>query len=1320
METQLSFDAPGELPRHRASRATRVAGGFSQADDRTASTKRGTDQWFFALQPTDAAREAAIRYQQEISTLHGLRGFRLKPENLHVSLHSIGGGPVLPEGILKAARDAAASLSLAPFGVTFDEAMSFKSSGDRKPFVLCGGKGATELVAFHRLLGEAMRQHGLGGLVRRSLTPHMTLIWDPAPIAPHSVPPISWIVTEYVLVHSIAGKNRHRVVARWPLGCPATAVVRFISTPRATCPDNPVRYAELHARSAFSFLRGGSIPEDLVCAAKDMGVPAMALLDRDGVYGAPRFYQSAHEGKFAVRPRTGAEITMEDGSVVPLLVANRTGYQNLCQLITAAKLTERQVTPASSRPAEDCRPEAGATPRDRKRPCFATWAELERFSGGLVALTGDEEGPVRRAWRTQGAAAARAALEKLTAIFGCDSDPANSRLFVELQRHRIRGEDREISFLRDLAAARRLPLLATGGVNYATRDDCMVADVFTCLRLHLTLDAAGRHLEPNAGRRVKSAAEMRALFADLPAALDNSVRLESRLDFTLQNLGYEFPVFPTPPGVTMDQLLRERTFDSAPARIGGPVTPELAAQLNRELELIARLKFSGYFLIVWDICRWARGQNILVQGRGSAANSAVCYVLGITAVNPLKHRLLFDRFLNDSRVGRDGKPSWPDIDLDFPSGDRRERVIQQVYQRYGRRGAAMTANVICFRGRSATREIGKVLGFGADALDRFSSLYANGDFPETLGLQEQLKMSGIAAQHPRAEAMVRLNHLVRGLPRHLGQHSGGMVICQGQLDQVVPLEPATMPDRSVCQWDKEDCENLGIVKIDFLGLGMMAVMQETIELCARRPDGPRTMDDIPPDDPVTYEKIRAADTVGVFQIESRAQMSTLPRFKPKDLYDLAIQVAIIRPGPITGNLVHPLIRRRDKEEAVEYIDRSVEKIVQPILERTMGVILFQEQMLELSMALAKFNGAEAEELRRAMGFTKNHDRMGKSMVKLTAALRAQGHNETVVDKVVKATTSFAAYGFPESHAIGFAILAYGSTWLKIHRPAEFYACLLNNQPMGFYSPATLLQDAKRAGRDLQALPACVQHSGWACSVVDPKTIRLGLRYVKGVREAAVQTMLGARHERPFASMDDFLRRTVFTATERRALAAVGALNVFATDRRGALWRIEAAWSDDEALFKQFADAGPGRSPLAPMTLAERLGADFRHTGLTTGRHPMALLRPHLAGVCSAADLKSESARDKTVVTIAGSVICRQRPGTASGVVFVSLEDETGIANAVVMPPIFEANRLVITQEPALKITGRLQKVSGVIHVKAERIEPLRAAGLPAQVSYDFH
>jgi len=1078
----------------------------------------------------------------------------------------------------------------------------------------------------------------------------------------------------------------------------------------------PSDYIELHARSAFSFLRGASSPEDLAAAVAQAQLPAAALLDRDGVYGAPRFYQASRDAGF--RAAVGAEITLADGSVLPLLATSRTGYQNLCELLTTAKMVERvdpnarKATPAPHTPESPALPSDLPDPTERKRPCFATWEEIARYAEGLIALTGDEDGPVRRAWRTQGNAAAAESLAQLQRVFGSD------RLYVELQRQRLRGEEREVRFLRDLAAAQGLPLLATGGVTYATKDRREVADVFTCLRHHTTLDAAGRLLAANDQRHLKTAAEMHALFADLPEALTNTARLADRLEFTLENLGYEFPSFPTPDGRTMDDYLHEVAFAAARRRYKNLTRP-LRAQLEKELTLIAELGFAGYFLIVWDICRWAREeQGILVQGRGSAANSSVCYVLGITAVDPIAHRLLFERFLSKGRVGKDGRPSWPDIDLDFPSGERRERVIQEVYRRYGRLGAAMTANVITYRGRSTIREVGKVLGFGEDALDRFSGLYANGDFPHTLQLQQQLAMAGIAPNHPRAAALARLYAAVRSLPRHLGQHSGGMVIAQGQLSRVVPLEPATMADRSVCQWDKDDCEDLGIIKIDFLGLGMMAVLQDTLELCAKYPNGPRSFDEIPKDDAFTYERIRAADTVGVFQIESRAQMATLPRFQPRNLYDLAMQVAIVRPGPIVGDLVHPLIRRRSGLEQPDYIHPTVADLVRPILERTHGVILFQEQMLELSMTLAKFTGAEAEELRRAMGFTKSTEKLDRALVKLCRALREHGMHEEVVQKISQSAVSFAAYGFPESHAIGFGMLAYLSTWLKFHRPAEFYASLLNNQPMGFYSPASLLQDARRGVRPVRAKPVCVVQSDWACTVENEATIRLGLRYVKGLHEAAVRTMLEARHTQPFTSVADFIRRTRFTPAERRKLAEVGALNALARDRRDALWKIEAAWSEEESLFQHFGLSEDGEAPLAPMTLPERLNTDFAHLGLTTGVHPMALIRAQLPDVLRAADLKQ--AADGSRVTIAGSVICRQRPGTASGVVFVSLEDETGIANAVLWPDFFEKHRLIVTQEAALRITGQLQNVSGVIHVQAQHVEALNFELLPTQASHDFH
>jgi error-prone DNA polymerase len=1123
----------------------------------------------------------------------------------------------------------------------------------------------------------------------------------------------------------------------------------------STAPD----YIELHASSAFSFLRGANDPESLLRAAHALGLPQLAVLDRDGVYGSPRAYQAARDNNMTAR--VGAEITLADGSALPLLVKNRTGYKNLCRLITASKLNARPPSTSSTSyvpPPSSPSTSTSTRAEGAKRPCFATWDELTLHSDGLIALTGDEDGPLARALATGDLASAEATTARLKTIFGPDN------VCIELQRRRIRGEDLRIQLLADLAASQKLPLLATSGARYATPDDRLVADAFTCLRHHTTLDQAGRLLSENSERHLRSAAQMRALFADHPEALANTVRIADRLDFTLENLGYEFPAFPVPPGETMPSYLRAVTLATARTRFP-KLTKKVRDQLDTELALISRLGFAGYFLIIWDICKWAREErHTLIQGRGSAANSAVCYMLGITAVNPLEHELLFERFLSEGRLGADGKPSWPDVDLDLPSGDRREEVIQEIYKRYAPHGAAMVANVITYRGRSTTREMGKILGLPEDALNRFSALYANGDFSHTLDFKKQLHLSGLASSHPRLPALLALCNKIKGLPRHLGQHSGGMVLCPGHLHEVVPLEPASMENRTIVQWDKDDCEDLGLVKIDFLGLGMMAVLQDCFELCTSHPDGPTSFDDIPRDDPATYKNIVEAKTVGVFQIESRAQMSTLPRFKPRNLYDLAQQVAIVRPGPIVGNLVHPLIKRRDGLEPIDYIDPSLTEKLEPILRRTCGVILFQEQMIAIAMSLAGFTGGEAEELRRAMGFTKKTDRLDKIKAKLRAHLEARGHAEPVVKKIGEAVSAFAFYGFPESHAISFALLAYASTWLKTHRAPEFIASLLNNQPMGFYSAATLLQDGRR-NCGLQVRAVCVQHSAWKCTVEPDRALRLGLSYIKGLRERSVSRMLIARAEKPFATLDDFLARTEFNPTERRALAAVGALNVFAGHRRAALWQAEAAWSPEETLFRHFAAASestlkidlegaapsapfrlsenptsapsllretPPTStspiasrpsphldfPLRPMTLTERLAADFAGMSLTAGKHPMQLARAQLPDVTPASELIA--ALDGHEVTIAGSVICRQRPGTAKGVVFISLEDETGIANAIVYAALFERLRLTITQESALRITGKLQHKAGVAHVRAEKIAPLHLEEIPAQASHDFH
>ncbi|HEX2861767.1 MAG TPA: error-prone DNA polymerase [Lacunisphaera sp.] len=1062
-------------------------------------------------------------------------------------------------------------------------------------------------------------------------------------------------------------------------------------------------YAELHAASAFSFLRGASTPEHLAEQAAQLALPAVAILDRDGLFSAPRFYAAANEQR--LRPLVGAEVTLADGSVLPLLVRNRTGYQNLCQLISDAKLVPRPLglQPEGLGPTEDL---AG-----RKRRCFATWDEIAGHAEGLIALTGDEDGPLQRAWRRGGASAVEEALRPLQRIFGPD------HLNVEIQRHRVRGEETIVSLLAAVAARHHLPLLATGGVLHAQADQRMVADVFTCLRHHTTLDAAGRLLAANGDRHLHAARHMQALFRDHPGAITRSAEVAQQLEFTLSDLGYRFPDFPVPEGHSMKTFLREQVQRGARQRYR-TISPAAQRQIDKELALIDHLGFNGYFLIVWDICRWCReDQRIMIQGRGSAANSIVCYALQITAVDPMAEKLLFERFLSEGRIGRDGHPSWPDIDLDLPSGDRREMVIQEIFKRYGERGAAMVANVITYRGRSAAREVGKVLGLGEDVLDRFSALYANGDFPHTLGLKEQLKTSGLPGDHPRLATMLAVTHYLQenAIPRHLGQHSGGMILCPGRLDQVVPIENATMPARTVVQWDKDDCEDLGLVKIDFLGLGMMAVLQDCRDLCADR-GCPWELYEIPRDDDATYDMMCRADTIGVFQIESRAQMATLPRIKPRKFYDVVIEVAIVRPGPIVGQVTSPLLRRRARKEAIVCLDPEVHTELQDILCRTYGIVLFQEQMLAIAMKVADFNATQAEELRRALGFRRNEQRLTKATDELRAAMRRLGRSETVIEKVVEATRSFALYGFPESHAFSFGLLAYVSTWLKVHHLAAFYAALLNNQPMGFYSPATLVQDGRRHG--LRVLPVCVLQSEWKCSVTDERTMRIGLCYVQGFREASARQLVAARAIRPFVSLADFLRRVPLSASERRALAAVGAFAGLSAHRRAALWQVEAAWSAEESLFQTADLLEEGLPPLAAMSLGERVEADFNGLRLTTGSHPMRLVRDQLPDIWRACDLPL--GRNGERVVIGGSVICRQRPGTAKGVVFVSLEDETGVSNAIVHAHLYERHRLVINEEPCLRIIGRLQNHSGVIHVQAEQIQRLSLPDVPVQVSHDYH
>ena len=1264
----------------------------------------------------------------------------------------------------------------------------------------------------------------------------------------------------------------------------------------------------------------------------------MALLDRDGLYGSPRFYLAAQRA--GLKAHIGAEVSCEAFSVqknsspqrhpstslragsdtetieksnafkkkqnsldtchserseesvfssaatrhpdnlqseiknlksgdfkLPLLVSSRAGYQNLCQLITRMKLRAQ-------------RKEEGAVLEH----------ELLQHADGIVCLTGGDEGPLATSLKKGGPAEALRAVEHLTGIFGREN------VYVELQRHFHREEEARNRVAIEIARDLRLPLLATNGICYATEHDRALCDVFTAIRHHQTLMTAGRLLARNSERHIKTPEEMLQLFADLPEAIANTAELSARLEFKLSDLGYEFPRYPVPEGESMMSFLRQRVNEGARWRYGislsGDRVPQngfhnkdlqerARSQLERELKLIEKLELAGYFLIVWDMVRFCREQNILAQGRGSAANSAVCYSLGITAVDPIGMELLFERFLSEQRG------EWPDIDIDLPSGDQRERVIQYIYQRYSQRGAAMTANVITYRNRMAAREMGKAMGFDPETLNKISAAVATWEYKDANDkLDRRFHDAGLDLNHPRLRKYFELCTAVQDLPRHLGQHSGGMVICQGQLDSVVPLEPASMPGRVVVQWDKEDCADMGIIKVDLLGLGMMAVLEDSIKLI--RDDYHQEVDlaHLPPDDPEVYATLQKADTVGMFQIESRAQMSCLTRLRPQKFYDIVVQVAIIRPGPIVGQMVNPFLQRRQGREPVTYPHPSLE----PVLARTMGVPLFQEQLLRIAMISANFTGGEAEELRRAMGFKRSQARMKEIEVRLREGMTRNGIAQEAQEQIILSITSFALYGFPESHAASFALIAYASAWLKCHYLGAFTAALLNNQPMGFYHPATIVKDAQRHG--LRVLPIDVTKSDWLCtlepvvsrqsSVVgesaissqpsaiseqsasetgvapsnialvnrfitgpgfndSPETqnsrletaipwneigtytrsrlapatqrnegfqqtqskdpakglcdssvppclcseeklaLRLGLKYVRGLREAAGQALVRERSLAPFQSIHDLTRRVPeLRKDELTTLAEIGALNAIRNSpqrhgetektnksnskirysdhneesdfsqlvaenpknlkseiknlksssaslrlggekflhRRDALWQIEKAVRRSGPLLEQFPEPD-FPSPLERMTHEERLVADFHGTGLTTGPHPMAYRRAEMKamGIHSASSLSSLPSGRR--LRIGGCVIARQRPGTAKGFVFLSLEDETGIANAIVTPDLLQQNRILLSSGRFLLVEGILQNQDNVISVKAERVLPLSVTQAETS-SHDFH
>ncbi|MAJ59450.1 MAG: hypothetical protein CBC48_05220 [bacterium TMED88] len=1031
-------------------------------------------------------------------------------------------------------------------------------------------------------------------------------------------------------------------------------------------------YFELRARSAFSFLEGTAEPERVAERAAELGYPALALADLGGVYGLPRFHQATQ--KLGVRGMLGAEIGLEgaEGHSLLILVESAKGWAALSRLITEGQANRT------------------------KSLCQVRWDQVEEnVRDWTVLIRGD-------------ARLSTALLDRAKGILA----PRSSQLWVDVSRSLDRSVERSTRRAIAIAEEARVPVVATGDVRIVENHDRPLLDALTCLKHKKTLDTAGQLLLRNAEFSLQRPGRMIERFADHPEWIKATQTIAERVQFTLDQLEYRFPQFPVPPGETQASHLRSLTWRGARQRYGSPLPDRARRQIEHELTVIEKLDLCGYFLIVQDIADFARREQILCQGRGSAANSAVCYALGITAVDPVGMELLFERFLSEERG------EWPDIDLDLPSGDQRERTIQYVFQRYGRHNAAMTANVITYRMKMAVREIGKVLGLPPDVINRLSKEFERLDHPDQSengeqSLQQRIQAAGFDIASPRIQALIDLIPSIHGLPRHLGQHSGGIVIAAGRLDEVVPIEPASMNGRSVVQWDKEDCADLGIIKIDLLGLGMLSALENTIPLIRQHEGIEIDLAHLPANDPKTYAMIQRADTIGVFQIESRAQMATLPRLKPKTFYDLVVEIAIIRPGPIVGQMVHPYLNRRAGREPVTYPHPSLE----PILKRTLGVPIFQEQLLRIAMTAAGFTGGEAEELRRAMGFKRSTERMKHIEERLRSGMTQNGFPLDVQDNVVHQITSFALYGFPESHSASFALIAYASSYLKCHHPAAFLCGLLNAWPMGFYSPATLIQDAQRHG--VTVLPIDITQSEWDCTLESescrPPSVRIGLRFVTGLRTESGYAIEAERAEQPFLDLPDLVRRIPFRRPEIEALAELGALvhlKESPQDRRAALWQVASIERDRSSLFAGHVEQSPPPQALEKLSQLEETLVDYRLAGLTTGPQIMKHLREALDQRGFAPAQKIPFIPNHQWVRTAGHVIVRQRPGSAKGFLFLTLEDETGLTNVVLTPRQSEQFRKVLLSSKLVEVQGKIQNVDQVVHIRLRHLAPLDLSASP--------
>jgi error-prone DNA polymerase len=1008
-----------------------------------------------------------------------------------------------------------------------------------------------------------------------------------------------------------------------------------------------MNYVELHCHSNFSFLDGASHPADLARRGAELGYPALALTDHHGLYGIVQFSQAAKE--HGVRPIFGAEITLTDKHHLILLVRNGTGYANLSRLLSAAQL------------------------ENPKGEAKVTLEQLDSHRSGLIALSGCPQGEIPSLLEKNETDAARRVAGKFADLFGRDS------FYLELQHHNLPRHELLCQRLARLGKQTGLPLVATNNVHFARAEQRRLQDVLTCIKNHTTLDRAKDILYPNGERYLKSSRQMTRLFASYPDAIENTMGIASRCDFDLGGLKTSLPDFPVPAGESVESYLRYLTYQGARKRYR-ELTEPVVRQLEHELSLINKLQLGGYFLIVWDIARFAVASGILCQGRGSAANSAVCYCLGITAVDPIKLKLLFERFISEDRK----EP--PDIDIDI-ANNRREEVIQYVYAKYGREHAAMVCEVITYRGRSAVREVGKAFGFSLSELDHLAKHL---DHYSGADLTERLREVNLNVDSRRVQLLVEMVKEIKRFPRHLGIHVGGMIITRRPLSEIVPIENATMPERSVIQWDKDDCGDVGMVKIDLLGLGMLSLIDVALRLVKEHRGVTIDPALMSYDDPKVYELLSTADTVGVFQVESRAQMNTLPRHRPDCFYDLVVEVALIRPGPIQGDMVHPYLRRRNGEEEVTY----PHPVLKPILERTLGIPLFQEQGMQVAVAAAGFTPSQADELRRAMGHKRSHEKMEALQMRLITGMVEHGIDEESAKRIFMQLSAFADFGFAESHAASFALLVYVSSFLKVYYPVEFYCALFNSQPMGFYSPSTILYEAKRRG--VKFLPLDVTVSKWDCTV-EGEAVRLGYRYIKSLGPAAKGKIEEELEKGLFRSVEDFVFRTQLPQNALEQLAMVGAFHRFNITRRQTLWRV-LAMAKRSAEELALPTESQAEMDLPPMALPERLAADFKGMDLSTGPHPMSLVREKLAkqGVLSSTEVRTVP--DQRLVTVAGVVVIRQRPMTAKGFLFITLEDEGGFLNIVVKPNLVDRYRRIVVFCPGLLVRGQVERKDGVINI----------------------